>query len=112
MIPDLVKGGFYHAGQVCVSVQKVYVNQKICDRFIEQFSEAAQNALATVSPIRRESVRLQGEKERGSHFVERRRRDRDDTPTTDHSHVLTAIASSPSSSPSCSTSSDSPSSCD
>ncbi|MEP6804929.1 MAG: aldehyde dehydrogenase family protein, partial [Flavobacterium sp.] len=25
MIPDLVKGGFYHAGQVCVSVQKVYV---------------------------------------------------------------------------------------
>ena len=40
MIPDLVKGGFYHAGQVCVSVQKVYVNQEICDRFVEQFSEA------------------------------------------------------------------------
>ncbi|OXA79064.1 Acyl-CoA reductase [Flavobacterium aquidurense] len=40
MIPDLVKGGFYHAGQVCVSVQKVYVNQEICDRFLEQFSEA------------------------------------------------------------------------
>ncbi|MBF4465037.1 aldehyde dehydrogenase family protein [Flavobacterium sp. LC2016-12] len=40
MIPDLVKGGFYHAGQVCVSVQKIYVNQEICDRFLEQFSEA------------------------------------------------------------------------
>ncbi|OIV40056.1 aldehyde dehydrogenase family protein [Flavobacterium johnsoniae] len=40
MIPDLVKGGFYHAGQVCVSVQKVYVNQEISDRFIKQFSEA------------------------------------------------------------------------
>ncbi|WP_456311677.1 aldehyde dehydrogenase family protein [Pseudomonas shirazensis] len=40
MIPDLVKGGFYHAGQVCVSVQKVYVNEEICDRFVEQFSEA------------------------------------------------------------------------
>ncbi|MEO6177006.1 MAG: aldehyde dehydrogenase family protein [Flavobacterium circumlabens] len=40
MIPDLVKGGFYHAGQVCVSVQKIYVNQEICDLFTEQFSEA------------------------------------------------------------------------
>jgi acyl-CoA reductase-like NAD-dependent aldehyde dehydrogenase len=39
MIPDLVKGGFYHAGQVCVSVQKVYVNKEICERFLEQFSE-------------------------------------------------------------------------
>lgn len=25
MLPKLVKGGFYHAGQVCVSVQRVYV---------------------------------------------------------------------------------------
>ncbi|OMQ13024.1 aldehyde dehydrogenase family protein [[Flexibacter] sp. ATCC 35103] len=40
MIPDLVKGGFYHAGQVCVSVQKIYVNQEISDRFIEVFAEA------------------------------------------------------------------------
>ena len=24
MIPALVKGGFYHSGQVCVSVQKVF----------------------------------------------------------------------------------------
>ncbi|MGO4770849.1 aldehyde dehydrogenase family protein [Flavobacterium sp. W22_SRS_FK3] len=40
MIPDLVKGAFYHAGQVCVSVQKIYVNQEICDRFVEEFSQA------------------------------------------------------------------------
>lgn len=40
MIPDLVKGGFYHAGQVCVSVQKIYVNKEICDEFVEQFSKA------------------------------------------------------------------------
>jgi len=45
MIPDLVKGGFYHAGQVCVSVQKIYVNQEICDRFTEQFSEAAKKLI-------------------------------------------------------------------
>ncbi len=30
MIPALTKGGFYHAGQVCVSVQKVFVHQDIC----------------------------------------------------------------------------------
>lgn len=31
MIPALVKGGFYHAGQVCVSVQKIYVHEDIID---------------------------------------------------------------------------------
>lgn len=45
MIPDLVKGAFYHAGQVCVSVQKIYVNQEICERFIEQFSEATKKLI-------------------------------------------------------------------
>jgi len=29
MIPLLLKGGFYHAGQVCVSVQRVFVHEKI-----------------------------------------------------------------------------------
>ncbi len=37
MIPDLVKGGFYHAGQVCVSVQRVYVHEGIIEKFIEKF---------------------------------------------------------------------------
>ena len=32
-IPALAKGGFYHAGQVCVSVQRVYVHQSIGDEF-------------------------------------------------------------------------------
>lgn len=45
MIPDLVKGGFYHAGQVCVSVQKIYVNQEIIDHFIDQFSDAVQKLI-------------------------------------------------------------------
>jgi acyl-CoA reductase-like NAD-dependent aldehyde dehydrogenase len=54
MIPDLVKGGFYHAGQVCVSVQKIYVNQEICDRFIEQFSEAT-NKLVVGNPFDKET---------------------------------------------------------
>jgi len=50
MIPALVKGGFYHAGQVCVSVQRVYVNQKISERFIEEFA-AATNKLITGNPL-------------------------------------------------------------
>ncbi|SHM77597.1 aldehyde dehydrogenase family protein [Flavobacterium chilense] len=50
MIPDLVKGSFYHAGQVCVSVQKIYVNQEICDRFIKEFSEAT-NKLIVGNPF-------------------------------------------------------------
>lgn len=39
LIPDLTKGGFYHAGQVCVSVQRVYVHesilQKVCTKLVE-----------------------------------------------------------------------------
>ncbi|UTN04012.1 aldehyde dehydrogenase family protein [Flavobacterium bizetiae] len=50
MIPDLVKGGFYHAGQVCVSVQRIYVNQKIVERFIEAFA-AATTKLVTGNPL-------------------------------------------------------------
>jgi acyl-CoA reductase-like NAD-dependent aldehyde dehydrogenase len=32
-LPLLAKGGFYHAGQVCVSVQKVFVHEKLVDKF-------------------------------------------------------------------------------
>ncbi len=31
LIGSLLKGGFYHAGQVCVSVQRVYVDETILD---------------------------------------------------------------------------------
>ena len=37
MIPSLLKGGFYHAGQVCVSVQRVYVHESILDGVLEKF---------------------------------------------------------------------------
>ncbi|MGF1448436.1 MAG: aldehyde dehydrogenase family protein [Opitutales bacterium] len=39
-IPSLVKGGYYHAGQVCVSVQRVYVHEGIFDDFKARFTEA------------------------------------------------------------------------
>ncbi len=31
LIPSIGKGGFYHAGQVCVSVQRVFVHESICE---------------------------------------------------------------------------------
>ncbi len=40
MIPALVKGGFYHAGQVCVSVQKIFVNESIIDRLTSDMIKA------------------------------------------------------------------------
>lgn len=41
IIPSLVKGGFYHAGQVCVSVQRVFVHESICQKVAEKIAEAA-----------------------------------------------------------------------
>jgi len=41
MIPDLVKGGFYHAGQVCVSVQRVYVHESIVDEVAKKVADSA-----------------------------------------------------------------------
>lgn len=41
MLDGLVKGGFYHAGQVCVSVQRVYVHQSQCEQLAKKVAEAA-----------------------------------------------------------------------
>ncbi|NCZ52606.1 MAG: aldehyde dehydrogenase family protein [Verrucomicrobia bacterium] len=40
-IPLLVKAGFYHAGQVCVSVQRVYVHESVAMKLAEQMAEKA-----------------------------------------------------------------------
>ena len=41
-LPLLVKGGFYHAGQVCVSVQRVFAQRRIAQALAERMAEAAQ----------------------------------------------------------------------
>ena len=41
-LPLLAKGGFYHAGQVCVSVQKVFVHESIVDAFAKGLVELAE----------------------------------------------------------------------
>ncbi|QPJ65931.1 MAG: aldehyde dehydrogenase family protein [Candidatus Nitrohelix vancouverensis] len=40
-LPGLAKGGFYHAGQVCVSVQKIYVHESRVDEFSHGLVELA-----------------------------------------------------------------------
>jgi acyl-CoA reductase-like NAD-dependent aldehyde dehydrogenase len=39
-IPALVKGGYYHAGQVCVSTQIIYAHEDIYDDFVVRFKES------------------------------------------------------------------------
>ncbi|NOR54907.1 MAG: aldehyde dehydrogenase family protein [Sulfurovum sp.] len=41
LIPSIGKGGFYHAGQVCVSVQRVYVHESICEEVSLRLAEYA-----------------------------------------------------------------------
>lgn len=41
MMPLLVKGGFYHAGQVCVSVQRVFVQKDIAREVAEKMAGQA-----------------------------------------------------------------------
>lgn len=41
VIPSLLKGGFYHAGQVCVSVQRVFAAESIATDLAQQLAEGA-----------------------------------------------------------------------
>jgi acyl-CoA reductase-like NAD-dependent aldehyde dehydrogenase len=44
IVEPIVKGGYYHAGQVCVSVQRIFVHAAIHDVFVERFA----NRVATL----------------------------------------------------------------
>jgi acyl-CoA reductase-like NAD-dependent aldehyde dehydrogenase len=48
-VPLLAKGGYYHAGQVCVSVQRIFVARGVADALVERLAAAAQ-ALAVGDP--------------------------------------------------------------
>ncbi|MEO0367598.1 MAG: aldehyde dehydrogenase family protein [Pseudomonadota bacterium] len=45
MIPSLVKGGFYHAGQVCVSVQRVFVHENMVAEISDRLALAAKELI-------------------------------------------------------------------
>ena len=50
MLPSLLKGGFYHAGQVCVSVQRVFVHESICEDVANKLAKMA-GALIVGDPL-------------------------------------------------------------
>lgn len=41
-VASLVKGAFYHAGQVCISTQKIFVHEKVASTFTQLFCAATQ----------------------------------------------------------------------
>ena len=43
LVPSLTKGGFYHAGQVCVSVQRVFADSSIAREVAKQVAEKAKD---------------------------------------------------------------------
>lgn len=54
VIPPIVKGGYYHAGQVCVSVQRIFVDAELYDAFVEKFSTRVAD-LRVGDPLRPET---------------------------------------------------------
>jgi acyl-CoA reductase-like NAD-dependent aldehyde dehydrogenase len=54
VIEPIVKGGYYHAGQVCVSVQRIFVHIDILDGFIDRLA-ARVTALRVGDPLLRET---------------------------------------------------------
>ncbi len=50
IIEPLTKGGYYHAGQVCVSVQRIYVHTDLKHAFLERFA-ARVKALRVGDPL-------------------------------------------------------------
>ena len=53
-VPSLVKGGYYHAGQVCVSVQRIFVNNRIKDAFLQAYANDVER-LVTGDPAKTET---------------------------------------------------------
>ena len=54
MVPLLTKGGFYHAGQVCVSVQKIFAHKDIAGELAERIAGEA-NKLKVGDPLKEET---------------------------------------------------------
>jgi acyl-CoA reductase-like NAD-dependent aldehyde dehydrogenase len=45
MVTALVKGGFYHAGQVCVSVQRIFAHESIARKLAEEMAKSAKKLI-------------------------------------------------------------------
>jgi acyl-CoA reductase-like NAD-dependent aldehyde dehydrogenase len=54
VIEPIVKGGYYHAGQVCVSVQRIFVHESVFDGFVERLA-ARVGTLRVGDPLQRDT---------------------------------------------------------
>lgn len=45
MIPSLIKGGFYHSGQVCVSVQRIFAHKSQAQEIAQELATGAEKLL-------------------------------------------------------------------
>ena len=50
LLEPLTKGGYYHAGQVCLSVQRIYVHADLKSAFLDRFA-ARVAALKVGDPV-------------------------------------------------------------
>jgi acyl-CoA reductase-like NAD-dependent aldehyde dehydrogenase len=54
IIPPLMKGGFYHAGQVCVSVQRIYAHKSIARELADRMAELS-TKLIVGDPLKKDT---------------------------------------------------------
>ena len=64
-VPALAKGGFYHAGQVCVSVQRVFAHASIALEFAAPARRACQHAEGRRPDLARDRGRAADPRQRG-----------------------------------------------
>ncbi len=54
VIEPIVKGAYYHAGQVCVSTQRIFVHEQVFDDFLARFTERVK-ALRVGDPLQEDT---------------------------------------------------------
>ena len=52
---SIARGGFYHAGQVCVSVQRIYLSKNVSEQFINKFKDEVKK-LSLGDPMDKKTV--------------------------------------------------------
>jgi acyl-CoA reductase-like NAD-dependent aldehyde dehydrogenase len=101
-LPRLVKGGFYHAGQVCVSVQRIYAHESIAAALAERIAVEAKKLV--VGDARDEATQVgpiitRPELDRVAAWIEEARRDGTrmlaGAEKTGHQHYAPTVAFGP-----------------
>ena len=73
-LPRLAKGGFYHAGQVCVSVQRIFAHSSIAAKSAEKLAELRSDEVGdpTLADTEVGPLIRTGEVDRVDEWVQRR----------------------------------------